>query len=430
MKTFRSITILAFAIIVLVSVVGCAPKQPAGPVTIRVLSMEQAGPTVDEMNAIVGEFNQANPNIKVEIEYVSYDALHDKITTAMASTPPAYDVFLVDDIWYAEFAKAGYVMDATNRITKDMRDKIFTSAWDITTVDGKVYGMPWLLDEKYFFYNEKLLQEAGFSAPPKTWEELVEQSKVIKEKGIVEYPIVWSWGQYEAAICDWVILLYGNGGSLVDTSGAPAFNNEAGVKTLTWMIQTIDEGITNPASVSYVEEDVRNVFSQGKAVFAVNWNYMYDLVNFNTEESQVTGQIKMALMPAFEGSGVESASINGSMGFSVAATSPNQDAAWKYVEFLTSEDIQNRYSGHLLPIWQTSFQGENLTKLQGYTPANETTVPMFNAQFPYAHVRPKVPYYPEASKALQLALQEALTKQKTPEQALNDAAAKWVELAK
>lgn len=148
MKTFRSIMVLAFAFVILASVMGCAPKQTAGPVTVRVLSMEQAGPTVEEMNAIVGEFNQANPDIKVEIEYVSYDALHDKITTAMASTPPAYDVFLVDDIWYAEFAKAGYVMDATSRITQDMRDKIFTSAWDITTVEGKVYGMPWLLDQK------------------------------------------------------------------------------------------------------------------------------------------------------------------------------------------------------------------------------------------------------------------------------------------
>jgi len=382
------------------------------------------------MNAIVDAFNKANPNIKVEIEYVSYDALHDKITTAMSSTPPSYDVFLVDDIWYAEFGKAGYSLDVTDRITQDMRDKIFPAAWDITTVGGKVYGMPWLLDEKYFFYNEDLLKQAGFDAPPATWEELLAQAKVLKDQGIVEYPIVWSWGQYEAAICDWVILLYGNGGSLVDDKGAPAFNNPTGVKTLTWMLQTIDDGYTNPASISYVEEDVRNVFSQGKAAYAVNWNYMYDLVNFNKDESQVTGKIKMALMPAFEGSGVKSASINGSMGFSVAATSPSKDAAWKYIEFLTSESIQNQYSAHLLPIWKTSFEGENLTKLQGYTPANAVTVPMFNEQFPFAHVRPKVAYYPEASKALQLALQEALTKQKSPEQALNDAAAKWVELAK
>ena len=430
MKSIRSMMFALMALVMIMSVVSCQPQTPAGPVTIRVLTMEQAGPTVDEMNAIVGEFNAANPDIKVEIEYVAYDALHDKITTAMASNPPAYDVFLGDDIWYAEFGKAGYALDVTNRITQQMKDNIFPAAWDITTVGGKVYGMPWLLDEKYFYYNEDLLKQAGFDAPPATWEEMLAQAKVMKEQGIVEYPIVWSWGQYEAAICDWVTLLYGNGGSLVDENGAPAFNNEIGVKTLDWMIQSIDDGYSNPASVSYVEEDVRNVFSQGKAAFAVNWLYMYDLVNFNAEQSQVTGKVKMSLLPAFEGSGVESSSINGSMGFSVAATSPNADAAWKYVEFLTSESIQNKYSAHLLPIWETSYEGDNLTKLQGYTPANATTVPMFNEQFPYAHVRPKVAYYPEASKALQLALQEALTKQKTSEQALNDAAAKWVELAK
>ena len=55
---------------------------------------------------------------------------------------------------------------------------------------------------------------------------------------------------------------------------------------------------------------------------------------------------------------------------------------------------------------------------------------MFSEQFPYAIVRPKVAYYVEGSKALQLAIQEALTKQKSAKQALDDAAAKWVELAK
>ncbi|MBK8051362.1 MAG: extracellular solute-binding protein [Anaerolineales bacterium] len=135
-----------------------SPHQPppaaSGPTTIKVLAMQQAGPTVEEMDSIVGEFNAANPDIKVEIEYVAYDALHDKIVTAMATNPPAYDVILVDDIWYAEFATNGYVLDVTDRLTPEMKDKVFQSAWDITTVDGKTYGMPWLLDAKYFYYNE------------------------------------------------------------------------------------------------------------------------------------------------------------------------------------------------------------------------------------------------------------------------------------
>ena len=423
------VTLMLVLLIAIPLLTACQSQQTPGPVSIKVLSMEQAGPTVEEMNSIVQEFNKANPNIQVQIEYVSYDALHDKITTAMASKPPAYDVFLVDDIWYAEFAKNGYILDVTDRIPQTTKDKVFKAAWDITTVNGRTYGMPWLLDQKYFYYNEKLLNDAGISAPPATWEDMLAQAKTLKEKGIVEYPIVWSWGQYEAAICDWVTLLYGNGGAMVDDQGKPKFNDATGVKTLNWMIQTMDDGLTNPASVSYVEEDVRNVFSQGKAAFATNWNYMFDLVNFQKDQSQVTGQIKMSLMPAFANSGVQSATINGSMGFSVAATSPNADAAWKYIEFLTSEDVQNRYSAHLLPVWQTSFEGDAGQKLQALSQVTQATVPMFNEQFPFAHVRPKVSYYPEASKALQLAMQEALTKQKSAQQALDDAAAKWVGLA-
>src|SRR4030067_3847757 len=228
MKTKSRFIMIVLVFVLGISLVSCGGGKPAGPVTIKVLTMQQAGPTPDEMNAIVAEFNEGSPDVKVEIEYVSYDALHDKITTAMASSPPAYDVFLMDDVWYAEMAKAGYVADVTSKITQDMRDKVFPSSWDITTVNGTVYGMPWLLDTKYFFYNEKLLKEAGFDAPPKTWEELVDQAKVIKEKGIVEYPLVASWGQYEAAVADWVALLYGMGGQMVDDQGQPAFNNPAG----------------------------------------------------------------------------------------------------------------------------------------------------------------------------------------------------------
>jgi multiple sugar transport system substrate-binding protein len=216
----------------------------------------------------------------------------------------------------------------------------------------------------------------------------------------------------------------------MDDQGKPVFNDATGVKTLEWMVKTMDEGITNPSSVTNVEETVRNVFSQGKAVFTTNWNYMYDLANLSDTDSLVKGQVKMALMPVFKDSGVKSSSINGSMGFSVAGKSANKDAAWEYVKYLTSEPVQMKYAAHLLPIWKTSFEGEALNTLTALSPAAQVTVPMFSEQFPYAVVRPKVPYYVEGSKALQLALQEALTKQKSAKQALDDAAAKWTELGK
>ena len=83
----------------------------------------------------------------------------------------------------------------------------------------------------------------------------------------------------------------------------------------------------------------------------------------------------------------------------------------------------------MLPIWMVDFEGQKLETLKAATATNPVTVPAFLAQFPFANERPTVPYYNEASAALQLAIQEALTGVKSPKDALDAAAAKWVELA-
>ncbi|MCX6069759.1 MAG: extracellular solute-binding protein, partial [Chloroflexi bacterium] len=352
----KTTCVLAFLLVASVLLAACAPAAAttapaAGPVTVRVLLMQQAGPTPDENNAIAAEFNKLNPDITVVIDYVAYDALHDKIVTSMSANPPTYDAFLMDDGWYGEFQKAGYLLDVTDRITQVMKDGVFKSAWGVTTVGDKIYGLPYFLDTKYFFYNDELLKQAGFNEPPKTWEEMLDMAKVIKEKGIAEFPVVWSWAQREAAICDWVVLLTGNGGSMMDANGKPAFNSEKGVETLTWMVKSIDDGLSNPSSVTNIEDNVVSVIQQGKAVFALNWLYMANGVNFNEKDSTVVGKIKISMMPVFASAaaaGLKSTSINGSMGMSIAAQSQHPDETWKFISYLASEDVMNRYSANLL----------------------------------------------------------------------------------
>jgi len=401
-------------------------------VTVKVLAMQQAGYTPDEMDEIAARFTEENPDANIEVSYLSYDELYDKLVTSMSGAKPAYDVFLVDDIWYAQYASAGWLLDVTDRIPAEVHDSIFDAAWDITTVDGQIYGMPWMLDQEIFFYNTELLEAAGYDAPPTTWEEMEEMGLKMKEMDLVEYPIIWSWAQAEASITDFVALLYGNGGEFFDENNQPTFNNERGVQVMTWMVDSIEKGVTNPSSIASVEEDVRSVFSQGKAAFAMNWSYMYELAQFNEEESQITGKVGLALMPVFEqgkDDGIVSSTIDGSMGFSVAANSDHTELAWKYLEFLTSEPIQMEFSAHLPPAWKTAYEGDNLQKLLSENESNEVLVPVFSEQFKYSHVRPKLPYYTEASTTIQLALQEALGGSKTPEEALNDAATAVQEMA-
>jgi multiple sugar transport system substrate-binding protein len=290
--------------------------------------------------------------------------------------------------------------------------------------------MPWLMDVKYFMYNKDMLQKAGFTDAPKTWEELVVQAKAMKDKGIVEFPIMWSWNQKEGVVCDFTALLFGNGGAFVDANGKPAFNNEKGVQVLTWMKQTIDDGLTNPSSISSDENAVRDSFIAGKTAFAVNWLNQYADSNDATK-SQIAGQAAFAPMPVFDAgakSGIKGSSVDGSSSFAIMATTPYPDQVWKFLTYFTSNEVQTKFSAEMLPIWQADFQGDSMTKLEAATPTNAVTVPAFLGQFPFANERPTVPYYNEASAALQLAIQEALTGVKTPQQALDDAAAKWVTL--
>lgn len=429
--------ILALGLIFALGIAGCSPKSVATelpstePVTIHVMTMDQAGLKPADIDQIVSDFEALNPDIKVVMEYVGYDFVHDKIVTGMAATPPAYDAAMIDVIWPDEFIKAGYMLDVTDRVTPEMKSGIFPAAWNGVTRNGKVYGMPWLADVKYFMYNKDILQQAGFNEPPKTWEELAEQAKVIKEKGLAEYPITWSWNQKEGVTCDYAVLLFGNNGAFVDSAGKPAFNNEQGVQVLDWMKKTIDDGLTNPSAISSDEMAVEADFLAGKSAFAVNWLFQYADSN-DASKSQIVGQAAFAPMPVFEAgaaAGVEGSSVDGSSSFAIMATTPYPDQTWKFLTYLASNEVQLKYSSAMLPIWQADYEGDGLTALLAATPSNPVTVPAFLDQFPYANERPTVPYYNEASASLQLAIQEVLTGAKTSQQALDEAAAKWIELA-
>ena len=430
MRTLYKVSLLMMVLAIALGMVGCQPKT-SGPVTIHVLTMDQAGIKNSEVDQIAADFMAQNPDIKVVMEYVGYDSVHDKIVTGMAAKPPAYDAAMIDVIWPDEFIKSGYLLDVTNRVTPEMKSGTFPAAWNGVTRNGKVYGMPWLMDVKYFMYNKDILQKAGISAPPTTWEELVDQAKTIKAKGLAEYPIIWSWNQKEGVVCDFTVLLFGNGGAFLDANGKPVFNNDKGVQVLTWMKQTIDEGISDPSSISSDENAVRDTFIAGKVAFAVNWMYQYSDSN-KPDMSQIVGQAAFSPMPVFAAgaaAGIKGASVDGSSSFGIMATSPYPDQTWKYLTYLASNEVQVKYSAEMLPVWQTDFQGDMLATLEAATPINPVTVPAFLAQFPYANERPTVPYYNEGSAALQLAIQEALTGVKSPQQALDEAAAKWVQLA-
>ena len=381
--------------------------------TLNALFMAQAAYSDSDVKAMTAEFEKANPGTKVNLEFVPYEALYDKIVASKAAGGAGYDVVLYDVIWPATFAQNQVLIDVTDRLKQVDRSKVFDGAWATVDYEGKSYGMPWILDTKYLFYNTEILQKAGIAAPPKTWEELVADAKIIKDKGLVQYPIVWSWAQAEAVICDFVTIAAANGGKFYE-DGKPAFDKGGGLEALKYMVATLKDGTTNPNSKEYLEEDVRKVFSAGDAAFALNWTYMYAKAN-DPAESKIVGKVGVVPAPGVAGKTTASA-VNGSMALGVTAGSAKADLAWKYIVYLTSEPVQNQYAKLSLPIWKDSYKSPDVAKGQ------ESLVAAANTSIGIMTPRPMVTSYQELSTILQTQIQNALAGKATPEEALAEAA--------
>jgi multiple sugar transport system substrate-binding protein len=409
----RSLSRLALGLGAVLAAGPLAVATARADTTLNALFMKQAAYSEDDIRAMTAEFEKSNPGTHVNLEFVPYEALHDKIVAAAGAGGKGYDVVLFDVIWPAEFAKNGFLLDVTSRIPGDQTAQVFDGAWSTVTYDDKRWGMPWILDTKYLFYNKDMLAKAGIAAPPKTWAELVDQAKIIKDKGIVKYPIVWSWAQAEAIICDYTTLVAAYKGEFFK-DGKPAFDQGGGLQAMQFMEQTIKDGLSNPNSREYLEEDVRKVFSSGEAAFALNWTYMYNLAN-DPKESKVAGQVEIVPAPGVAGM-TEASAVNGSMGLGIAANSANPDEAWKYISFITSQPVQNKYAKLSLPIWKSSYDDPAVAKGQ------ESLIAAAKISIGLMYPRPTTASYTELSNILQKNIQQVLLGQATPEDGMHAAA--------
>jgi multiple sugar transport system substrate-binding protein len=384
------------------------------PMTLNVLLMQQAAYSASDIQAMDDAFTKAYPNITINPELVSYDSLHDKIVTAQVGGSGKYDVVLMDTPWPAELVTANIVSDITSKVPADFTSGVFDSAWTAAKYNGKVYGVPWINDTKFFFYNTDMFAKAGIATAPKTWDEVEADAKLIKATG-VKYPITASWKQAEAVICDWTQLAAAFGGSdFVDASGKALFNQGGGLAALTFMKKLIDEGLVDPASLSQTEDDVNSVMSAGQSAMALNWTYGLSVMNDPTK-STVAGKMKVAPSPG-EGS-VTTSGVNGGMSLAVTTTTKHPNEALAYALFLASESSQEMDVANALPMWKASFDNTNVTK------GNPDLFAAAKIQFAGLVARPVVPYYTKLSNALQDAIQQTLLGKKTPQQALDDVAA-------
>ena len=324
MKNFKRIVALLLALSMIFVLTACggnkkeeAPKEEATEEATEEAEEEAAEPTGDQVELdviicqygpntndwflgtgmdgsnFVDKFHEANPDVKLNLEVVSWNDVYTVVDTRIANNN-APDILNIDV--FANYANDGLLMPVKDYCPDDLFNDFFPSFIDQSVIDGTVWAVPDLASARALFYNVDMLKEVGVEVP-KTWNELKDVSQAIVDFYDGE---VYPWGidmttdEGQAAFAYYT---WGNGGGFVDESGEWAVNSDANVEAIEYALSLIKDGFTNPNPATETRYDLQDMFAAGKMAMVIAPNQLPTYV------ADKGGNINMATaaIPAAEG---------------------------------------------------------------------------------------------------------------------------------
>jgi len=217
-------------------------------------------------------FAEAN-NCNIVVEIKPWTDYYTGAYTAMAGNDgpdvvygPTFDfvnngLCLALDDYFTEEEKANYLY------------------WDSgISKDGKMYTAPMMVGNAVvIFFNMDILNAAGITEMPKTWDEFIEACKTVQAAGLEDVrPFLLNIGASTGAsallTAFWPFYLSA-GGTVLDENGYPDINNEAGLKTLEFLKRLLDEGIFDESITA--ENNAVGLFEEGKLAAVMNGTGKY-----------------------------------------------------------------------------------------------------------------------------------------------------------
>lgn len=135
----------------------------------------------DEMNRLVQQFENENPNVELKWVDVPANAMEQKLLAAVASGRPPAAVNLSSDMT-VKLVQQGAIEPLS--LTAAQKKLYFASPLDTFTYDNKIMGVPWYWAPKVVAYNADIFRKAGLDPanPPRTIQTLMAAAKQIKDK--------------------------------------------------------------------------------------------------------------------------------------------------------------------------------------------------------------------------------------------------------
>ncbi|ADU29311.1 ABC transporter substrate-binding protein [Evansella cellulosilytica] len=373
------------------------------------------GPDGEDIAKIIAEFNNLHEGeIAIRTQTMPWDNFYDQYRTVVtAGEAPDIAIMHLDSIaGYARYDLLTPLDDLAADIGLE-DDDFIPEVWDAGVYEGHRYGIPLDVHPLTLFYNVDLLEAAGYSEPPTTYDELVEMSLAVQEAtdgdawGIA-MPVFWPSNMI------FYSSLMSHGGDSVSEDGlTPLYNTEIGYEALQKMVDLVYEHEVSPSDVQADGEVT--LFRQGNSAFHINGIWM--IAGFEQQDGL---NFAAAPVPTF---GDQEAVWAGSHNFVLPKQNDEDperlEASMKFIQFVSENSLQWAKAGQV-PATYSVLESDEFKALEHQYNASQQ-----NFVFP-----PSTPFYGDAWGPTGPAVDEAMLGQLTPQEALERAAREGEENAR
>jgi len=354
-----------------------------------------------------------------------------KLAIASEAGVATYDLIALWGPMVISAAGKGYITPLDDLVPTGYFDQYMPM--DEAIYQGKHYGLPYLTETIVLFYRTDLFEQEGLEVPT-TAEELIEAAKRLTKDldgdGVTDiYGFAPFWGNAETTMCIFAPILfsvedeYGWGTWAIEEDGKviPAFNGTAGVTAIEFWLELLDAGVVPPSPMALLQDDVSTLFAEGKIAMFITWAGLRGYIDDPEISVLKSEQWSFALVPKFD----RAWSLTGSDFFSVAELSEEKELATELGMYLISEEVQKEIflTRKVTPSIKALYEDPECLEMYGAEKLRvmleQTLVSGFKPLYWWADE-----FYPILNEEVQ----KALLREKTPKQALDDAAERLAEI--
>jgi multiple sugar transport system substrate-binding protein len=408
--------------------------------------LEYAAAQAEATQQVLPQFEEET-GITVNLETAPYGDLISKQFTSLEGSSGSYDVIDVDVPYWPAFVSNDWIQPLNDRLTQSdlPRSDFLQRVWDDTVVwgtpddylnldAGKIMGIPYQPNVLTLYYRKDLYDEAGLS-PPQTLADYQRVARELTDPDQNLYGMAMMAKEHESLLVEWKSMLYARGGRFfedetieeapfgISESWNPVFDNQTAVDTLKYYKELVDADYTPDGVTSWDWTDVTQNFIQGRLATGQAFSSTARIAN-DPEQSEVAGKVGYAPYPGSDVSGTMLRRPHyGTWSLAIPKNSQKKRAAWRFIEWLSSTDVQierARYGAQ--PSRQSAY--DHLT--QSGNEVFQTSPAFFQALYEglteYGIGRPKIKGYFEWSSTMQKWLTRSITQGMEPQKALSNAA--------